>query len=121
MFFLVDAQWPVYATPVMTGSLLAAPAPYGGEIDIGVPLVESLPGAPDVSVVQIRLRLGPRGLVYYEHVGSRFVPYRPIGLRLPGRCPPGGYPFALGLDFQGGSSASATTTVPCPSPKRRGG
>jgi hypothetical protein len=113
MLFLVDAEGPVYATPVMTGSLLAAPAPYGGEIDIGVPLVESLPGAPDVSVVQIRLRLGPRGLVYYEHVDGRFVPYRPLGLRLPGRCPPGGYPFALGLSFQGGSVATANTTVPC--------
>jgi hypothetical protein len=117
MLFLVNAEEPVYATPVMTGSLSPAPAPYGGEIDIGVPLVESLPGAPDVSVVQIRLRLGPQGLVYYEHVGGRFIPYRPLGLRLPGRCPPGGFPFALGLRFQGGSSASASATVPCPNKK----
>jgi hypothetical protein len=114
MLFLIDGEEPVYATPVMTGSLLAAPAPYGGEIDIGVPLIGSFPGAPDVSVVQIHLRLGPLGLVYYEHVGSRFVPYRPIGLRLPGRCPLGGYPFGLGLRFQDGSSASASTTVRCP-------
>jgi hypothetical protein len=114
MLFLVDAEGPVYAQPVLTGSLLAAPAPYGGQIEIGVPLVESLPSAPDVSVVAIRLRLGPQGLVYYEHVDGRFVPYRPLGLRLPSRCPLDGYPFALELRFQDGSAATDRIAVPCP-------
>jgi hypothetical protein len=118
MFFLVDGEKPVSAQPILGGLLGPAPAPYGGRIDISVPLVESLPGASDVAVVQLHLVLGPRGLTYYEHVRGKLVPYHPRGLRLPGHCPHGGYPFALTLGFLDGSSGSATTSVPCPGVSR---
>ncbi len=114
MLFLVDAEQPVSAQPILNGLLLPASRPYGGRIDIAVPLVESLPGAPYVAVVQIHLVIGPRSLTYYEHVAGKLVPYHPRGLRLPDRCPRGGYPFALALGFLDGTSATATTSVPCP-------
>jgi Squalene/phytoene synthase len=41
---------------------------HGARIHIDVPLVPSLPEAPDVSVVRTHATLGPRGLTYYEHV-----------------------------------------------------
>jgi hypothetical protein len=118
MLFLVAAEQPVSAQPILGGLLLPAPRPYGGRIDIAVPLVESLPGAPYVAVVQIHLVIGPRGLTYYEHVAGKLVPYHPRGLHLPDRCPRGGYPFALALDFLDGSSGQATTSVPCPATHR---
>jgi hypothetical protein len=121
MLFLVNAEEPVSAQPILNGLLLPASRPYGGRIDIAVPLVESLPGAPDVAVVQLHLVIGPRGLTYYEHVGGKLVPYHPRGLRLPNQCPRGGYPFALALGFLDGTSATATASVPCPraSPRLR--
>lgn len=119
MLFLVDAEQPVSAQPILNGLLLPASRPYGGRIDIAVPLVESLPGAPYVAVVQIHLVIGPRGLTYYEHVAGKLVPYHPRGLRLPERCPRGGYPFALALGFLDGSSGTATASVPCPRVSRR--
>ncbi len=119
MLFLVDGSGPVAAEPVLTGLLLPAAAPFGGRIDIAVPLVKSLPEAPDVSVVGLRLSIGPRGLTYYERVGREVVAYRPKGLVLPERCPRGGYPFAIELHFLDGSRGSAAAAVPCPRPRRR--
>jgi hypothetical protein len=114
MLFLIKGERPVYAQPVLTGLLLPSAAPYGGQMNIDVPVIGSLPGAPGVAVVQIQLVLAPRGLTYYEHVGHSFRPYHPLGLRLPEHCPPGGYPFALELSFLDGTRSSSATTVPCP-------
>ncbi|HTB70395.1 MAG TPA: hypothetical protein VK707_05400, partial [Solirubrobacteraceae bacterium] len=96
-----------------TGLLTSSAPPYGGRIDIAVPLIESFPEAPDVSLVQLHLVIGPRGLTYYEHVAGKLVPYKPKGLTLPNRCPRGGYPFALELSFLDGSHAGDATNVPC--------
>lgn len=119
MLFLVDGEEPVYAQPVLAGLIQPAPAPYGGRIDIAVPLVPSLPGAPYVSLVRLNLVIGPRGLIYYERVGGKIVSYRPKGLGLPERCPRGGYPFAIELQFLDGSRGASSTSVPCPSQRRR--
>jgi hypothetical protein len=114
MLFLVDGEEPVYAQPVLMGQLLPAAAPFGGRIDIAVPLVSSLPGAPYVSLVRLKLVIGPRGLVYRERIGGKIVSYRPKGLSLPERCPRGGYPFAVELQFLDGSRAASSTSVLCP-------
>jgi hypothetical protein len=114
MFFFIDAEETVNAQVILDGMLAPASRPYGGRLDIAVPLVTSTPEAPDVAVVQIHLVLGPRGLTYYEHIAGKLVPYHPRGLRLPTRCPRGGYPFALALGFADGSSGRATALVPCP-------
>jgi hypothetical protein len=114
MLFLINGADPVYAQPLLDGLLVPAPAPYGGALDVSIPLIAGLPGGTDVSVVQIRLVLGPRGLTYYEHVAGKLVPYHPRGLRLPARCPRGGFPFSISLGFLGGGNASASTSVRCP-------
>jgi hypothetical protein len=124
MLFLVDAEHPVSAQPILDGLLSATPPPYGGRIDIAIPPIESLPGASDVALVRIHLVIGPRSLTYYEHVAGKLIPYHPRGLRLPAHCPRGGYPFALALRFLDGSQGTATTSVPCPTlhrPMRRRG
>jgi hypothetical protein len=104
----------VSAQIILPALLLPAASPFGGRLAIQVPLVPSLPETEDVSVGEIHLVIGPPDLLYYERVGRRPVAYRPSGIKLPGRCPHGGFRFALQLGFLGGESASAATAVPCP-------
>jgi hypothetical protein len=83
-------------------------------LSIAVPLIPSIPGAPDVALVQLHLTLGPSGVVYYERVAGRTLAYRPPGILLPSGCPRGGFPFAAEFSFVDGTRTSAATTVPCP-------
>ncbi len=113
MLFDLEARTPVSAQFVLRALLLPAPAPFE-RIHIDVPLIPSLEGAPDVAVVRLNARFGPRGLTYYEHVHGKLVPYRPRGILLPSRCPHGGFPFAATLSFADGTSTIAATRVACP-------
>ncbi len=114
LLFYAAGEVPVWAPVTFPGFLLPASAPFGGRIDINVPLIPSLPGGPDVAVTQLRSTLGPQHLTYYEHTHGRWKGYHPAGILLPNSCPHGGFPFAATLTFLDGSHASAHTTVPCP-------
>jgi hypothetical protein len=116
MMFYVDAGGPVAAQLVLPGLLAPAPARFGGEIKMQLPLVEGLPGGPDVAVTLVQLALGPRGLTYYEHVHGKLVPYHPRGILLPNHCPRGGFPFSGTFIFLNGGRTNALTSVPCPGP-----
>jgi hypothetical protein len=118
MLFDVDGETPVNAEVVFSGVLLPLPQSTRESIDIGVPLVEGLPGSPDVAVVQLDATFGPRGLIYYEHVHGKLVPYTPQGILLPNHCPHGGFHFSAFLSFLGGTSTIANTVVRCPVPTR---
>jgi hypothetical protein len=114
MLLSASGETPVYAQVVFPAILLPATWPFGGRLHVDVPLVPSLPEAPDVSVVRVRSTIGPQHLTYYERVHGRLVAYNPQGILLPDRCPRGGFAFAARLAFQDGSHASARTAVPCP-------
>ncbi len=116
MLFYASGETPVSAQILFPGLLF--PTPGRGSINIDVPLVPSLPGGPNVAIVGLHATLGPRGLIYYEHVHGKIVSYHPNGILLPDRCPRGGFPFAASLAFEDGSHARASTTVRCP-PGRR--
>jgi hypothetical protein len=90
---------------------------------MNVPLVPSLPGGPDVTIVRFHSTLGPLHLRYTERVHGRIVRYEPKGIPLPDRCPPGGFAFAAKFRFKDDSKATAHTAVPCPgrSDQYRGG
>ena len=107
---------------ILNTQLLPAGGPFAGLVDIQIPLVQSLPETPDVSVSEIQLALGPETLTYSENTGGKVVHYIPEGIDLPKRCPRGGFPFAVTLGFLGGSHASGRTAVPCPATaaRRRG-
>jgi len=98
----------------LVAQLLPAAAPFGGLLDIQVPLVPTFPEGPDVTVSELSLVLGPKNLTYYEHVHDKMVAYKPAGLPLPGYCPKGGFAFAIELTFFDGSHADGSTSVPCP-------
>lgn len=109
---------PVDAQLVAPGLLLPASAPFGGSVTISVPLVPSIPGAPDIAIVALSSTLGPQGVTYFEQAAGNTLAYQPRGFLLPSSCPRGGFPFSAELTFQDGSHASARTAVPCPGHRR---
>jgi hypothetical protein len=114
LLFNADGGDPISAQIVLPGLLLPTPPPYGGRINLDVPLVPSLPAGPDVSVVEMHATLGPEHVTYYERLRGRTVAYRPRGVLLPNSCPRGGFPFAAAFTFLDGAQTNAVTTVPCP-------
>jgi hypothetical protein len=119
LWVFADAHSPVNAEPVFPAAVVPAPAPYGETIDATLPLVPTLPGAPDVAVTRFHMALGstasgPDRFLYYTWVHRHRVAYAPKGLLLPPVCPRGGFPFQAQFVFQDQTEATARTTVPCP-------
>jgi hypothetical protein len=117
VLFYANGLYPVYAQLAFSGEVLPDSGRYGSQLQTNVPLVASVPGGPDVSIVSVTTTIGPSHLIYYKHVHGRLVAFKPRGVAVPERCPRGGFPFAAEFAFQDGSRASATTTVACP-PRR---
>jgi hypothetical protein len=109
-----EAGTPVAAQLIFPGVLFGNGSTGGQSLSTSVPLIPTLPGAPDISMVSMNLSLGPEHLTYYKQVHGRTVGYRPEGIALPTRCPRGGFRFASEIAFLDGSTANATSTVPCP-------
>jgi hypothetical protein len=118
VLFYANGIFPVSAQLTFAGEVLPDHGRFGSQLATTVPLVTSVPGGPDVSIVAVQTTIGPRHLTYYRHVRGRRVPFRPRGVSVPERCPRGGFPFAAQFVFVDGSTAAATTTVPCPPPRR---
>jgi hypothetical protein len=115
----VDAESPVYAQLVFPARSVPAAPPYSEGIETSVPLVPSLPGAPDVAVTRFQMMLGttsrgPGHFAYYRWIHGRRVAYAPSGLRLPSRCPKGGFPFEARFAFEDQTTTAAHATVACP-------
>lgn len=121
LLFLAQGQAPVRAELIFTSHILPANLPFGGAVATTLPIVPSLPEAPDVSIARLSTTLGPMHITYYQRFHGKTTAYHPAGIRLPRTCPRGGFPFAAELAFQDGSHATAHTIVPCPragTPKR---
>lgn len=110
-----EAGSPVAAQLIFPGVLAGGASQ---SLSTAVPLIPSLPGAPYISMVSMKLSLGPEGLTYFKTVHGRTVGYRPEGIALPAKCPRGGFRFAASLQFADGTGASAKSTVPCPARRR---
>lgn len=120
--FYVNGNTPLAADLLFPGLLLPAAPPYGGNLAITVPLLESFPEGPDVALVKLRSTIGALGVTYYERIHHEFVPYQPSGIILPSHCPHHGFPFAVTFAFADRSHITRRATVPCPpAPRRRGG
>jgi hypothetical protein len=119
VLFYANGLFPVYAQLAFSGEVLPDTGRFGSQLDANVPLVTSVPGGPDVSIVSVQTTIGPNQLTYYRRVHGRLQSFRPRGVAVPERCPRGGFPFAAQFSFLDGSTTSATTTVPCPPPRRR--
>jgi hypothetical protein len=114
VLFYANGLYPVYAQLAFSGEVLPASGRFGSQLATTVPLIASVPGGPDVSVLSVTSTIGPSHLTYYKHVHGRTVPFHPRGVSVPERCPRGGFPFAAEFTFLDGSHTSAQTAVPCP-------
>lgn len=114
LLFSVTGAFPVIADLAFGAFVLPAGGVYGGTIDTRLPLVPSVPGGPDVSLVALRTTIGSRGIVYSERLRGREVRFHPEGLRLPGSCPRAGFPFAARVRFVDGTTVAGVTRVHCP-------
>jgi hypothetical protein len=119
VLFYANGLYPVSAQLEFAGEVLPDTHRFGSQLAVQVPLVTSVPGGPDVSLVSVQTTIGPAHLTYYRHEHGRRVAFHPRGVEVPARCPHGGFPFAASFAFQDGGQASATTTVPCPRPAHR--
>jgi hypothetical protein len=107
--FWVEGRTPTKIEILSKGHWTTAPSPYGPQIDVEVPLIETLPGAPDGSATRIKTKAGAA----YKK-GRRTVYYGTV----PKSCPKGGFPGKATLTFLEGPSVTASTKVPCP-PKKK--
>jgi len=117
--FYASGLFPVSAQLTFLGEVLPDHGRFGSQLMTSVPPVASVPGGPDVSIVDVETTIGPSHLTYYKHVHGRKVPFEPQGVLVPTRCPRGGFPFTAEFGFQDGGSTTASTAVPCPAKRRR--
>ncbi len=82
----------------------------GPVISVQVPLIETLPGAPDASATRIVTKLGGA-----QKKGKKVMYYGMV----PKSCPKGGFPGKVEVSFLGGETVTASTKVACP-PKGKG-
>jgi hypothetical protein len=114
VLYYVDARSPAAVQLIFPGLVLGASGPFGTRINTQVPVTGTWPGGPDASVVRLTASIGPEHLTYYRSVGHKLVPFTPIGMQIPPKCPRGGFPFAATLIFLDGSRVNTSTAIPCP-------
>jgi hypothetical protein len=114
VLFYANGRSPIFAQLVFPAEVLEASGPFKGKLDTSIPLIATLPEAPDATVTDLSSTIGPRDLTYHRRVHGRSVAFHPRGVRIPRTCPRGGFPFAADLRFQDGIVQRATTRVPCP-------
>lgn len=113
LLFDAIGEAPVSAELIFRGVVLSARAPFGGSLAATIPLVPTWPEASDAVLSRFDTTLGPEHITYWEYSKGQRIPYHPRGIRLPRRCPHGGFPFSATLTFDRSVQASAQAVVPC--------
>jgi hypothetical protein len=112
LLFYAIGRLPIATQLIFAGVMI--PSAEGLTIEAKIPLIPTLPEAPDAAIVEMSSTLGTLQFAYYRHVGRKRVRFRPSGSVLPRTCPAGGMPFAGGFSFNDASTASAQAIVACP-------
>lgn len=89
---------------VITATALPDKPPYGEKLEMSIPAIPTIPLEPNASTVSFSLTIGVSEQLRHNH----------NTVRLPSRCPAGGFPFAAEFGYEDGSTGSTSTTVPCP-------
>lgn len=108
--FYTQGSSPVSLEFLSPSHVVGSARPYGQKFVTSVPLIETVPGAPDASALSISLKLGAA-----FRKGRKVTSYG----TMPKRCPRGGFPLKSELLFAGlGGLAPQTVSVnykaPCP-------
>jgi len=117
ILFYVNGLFPVFAQLVFDGELVPGQGFFNESLNLAVPLVPSVPGGPDVSIVSVRASLGPQGLLYSRRAHHKTIYFHPQGIAVPTTCHHGGFVFSGEFQFLDGTSTTATSAVPCPRKK----
>jgi hypothetical protein len=103
--FYVEGNTPASFELLEPSHWIAAGAPFGHELVVEVPLVETAPGADDASVISFKAKVGTA----YKR-GKKTVSY----LTQPKKCPKGGFPVKMELKFMSGEITTVSYKTPCP-------
>ncbi len=100
----IDGATPVSIEILAKAHFVGSAPPFGLEFVAEVPLIETVPGAPDASFLQGVIRVGAA----YK-LGGRTISY----VTLPKTCRSGGWPVKIELSFLGGATVEASYKMPC--------
>jgi hypothetical protein len=103
--FYVEGSTPASFQILEKSQWVMASPPFGPELDVEVPLVETVPGANDASVLSFKVKVGA---AYRK--GKRTVSY----ITSPKRCPRSGFPVKMEMKFLSGEIVTVSDVVPCP-------
>jgi hypothetical protein len=106
--FYVEGRTPTSFQIIEKGYWTTASAPFGPKLTAEVPLVETVPGADDASVLSFKVRVGA---AYRQ--GRKTVSY----VTLSKKCPKGGEPVKAELGFLSGETVTVNYDAPCPKHK----
>ena len=107
--FYVEGKTPTSFQILEPSHWVPATPPFAQKLIVEVPLIETVPGADDASVLSFDVTVGAayrrHGRAHYYITGAP-------------RCPRGGFPVEMELHFLSGATVPATTTTPCPAKHR---
>jgi hypothetical protein len=103
--FLVEGATPSYFQVLEKARWIDASPPYGQEVLVEVPLVETAPGANDASILSFTVKVGAA----YRH-DKKTVSY----FTQPKKCPKGGFPAKMEMKFLSGETVVVNDSAPCP-------
>jgi hypothetical protein len=115
----VEAVSPVSIQLVFTANVVNEPKPYGLGFHFNIPLIPTLPGASDASVLSAHVTLGAANAAYFEKVHGKRKLVHIKGLVIPRTCPRGGFPFETEVTYLDNTTVTLKTTVPCPRKKKK--
>jgi hypothetical protein len=104
--FYVEGNTPASFQVLEMAHWATASSPFGQDLSVDVPLLETVPGADDASVLSFDVKVGA---AYRQ--GRRTISY----ITLPKRCPRDGFPVKAELKFMTGEVATVAYRAPCPS------
>jgi hypothetical protein len=105
LLFSADGSTPASIELISTGSISqSSGGPFGSVFTAEVPLVESVPGAPDGSAEFIKVKVGAA----YKK-GKKLVSYATV----PNKCPKGGFPVKSEVKFLSGEVVTSEFKAPC--------
>jgi len=103
--FFTEGTSPTLIEILSTARFSGSSGLFSQKLTAGVPLVETVPGAPYASVESIKIKVGA---AYMK--GKKLISYGTV----PSKCPKGGFPAKTELKFLSGETSTASIKVPCP-------
>jgi hypothetical protein len=106
LYFFIDGATPVSVELLGAATYASDTPPYGRVLTVSVPLIETVPGAPDASITSLTLELGE----FREESGAEIA-----SVILPSQCTAGQFSWAADAKFaQEASAPVGTAETACP-------